>query len=282
MFDTGDFINNQITDGLPTAVSSVPNMLRVIGNHDTTIRVGTPPNHHWELVGQLECYNVNFKDYIGNWNVVQPENAATYGYCYYYKDFAANNIRLICLDGEHWRGDDDNTDNVQLTWFQGVLASAKTAGLHVIVAVHRPPFATNPIQGNTFDSVDMPNMYGIKTLSGAVDAINSFMAEENGMSGNFICWICGHMHQDCMGLGQTIETQNQLVVSICNSGIIASDSELYRAAGTKTQDCLNVVGIDAYSKVLKIMRIGAQYDRCMRKKDTLCWDYGNNRLIYCG
>lgn len=284
MLDTGDFIGGQITDGLPTAVSQVPNMLRVIGNHDTTVRTDTSPNYSWVTASQLDCYNTNFKDYIGNWNVIQPANAATYGYCYYYKDFTDSNVRLICLDGEHWGGDDEsNPDTIQLTWFQGVLASAKTAGLHVIVAVHRPPFYVNRIDGNTFDSIDFPSMRGVKTLDGAIAAINAFKEEENGVSGNFICWLCGHIHQDCMGLGRDTNTQNQLVISIATASVAPSlqYSEMARVNGEKSQDCLNIVGIDTHTKIIKLMRVGAQYDRHMRRRNTLCWDYENNQLIYC-
>ena len=275
VLDTGDFIGNSWSEGLPASVEQIPNFIRVIGNHDTQNLVGTPPNHHWETVSILDCYNTNLAGYIENWGAVQPTDAATIGYCYFYKDFAANNVRLICLDGEHW-------DTTELTWFEGVLADAKTNGLHVVVAVHRPPFPLARITGNTFDSIDWPNSSGYNVMSGAADAVNAFMAEANGVTGHFVCWLCGHIHQDCMGLGSNDSTSNQLVISIATASYFSGSGEMARVLGDKTQDCFNIVGIDTHSSLLKLIRIGAQYDRHMRKRDTLCWNYATRSLVYCG
>lgn len=285
VLDTGDLTQYPV---LPDALSEIPNFLRVVGNHDTTERVGTPPNHKWVYLDSKDCYDFFLKDYIGNWNVTQPANAEQNGYCYYYKDYPTSNVRLVCLDGEGGKDIDDNPvehwDNTQLTWLQGVLADAKANGLHVIIAVHRPPFSINPIAGNTFDSVDLPNGAGVRPLAGLVDAVNTFKSEENGITGNFVCYLCGHIHQDCMGLGQG-NASDQLLISIAcaSSGQSATVyGELNRVAGNKTQDCFNLVGVDTTTKTLKLVRIGAQYDRHMKKRDTLCWDYGTNTLVFCG
>lgn len=275
VLDTGDFIGNSWSEGLPASVEQIPDFIRIIGNHDTQNIVGTPPNHHWETVSILDCYNTNLAGYIENWGVVQPTDAATIGYCYFYKDFAANNVRLICLDGEHW-------DTTELTWFESVLADAKTNGLHVVVAVHRPPFPLARITGNTFDSIDWPNSSGYSVMSGAADAVNAFMTEANGVTGHFVCWLCGHIHQDCMGLGSSESTSNQLVISIATASYFSGSGEMARQLGEKTQDCFNIVGIDTHSSLIKLLRIGAQYDRHMRMRDTLCYNYSTRTLVYCG
>ena len=57
-------------------------------------------------------------------------------------------------------------------------------------------------------------------------------------------------------------------------------STMARENGTITQDCFNILSVDTYKNLIKITRIGANYDRYMRRKNTLSWDYGIGELIY--
>lgn len=280
VIDTGDWIGQNLANGLPSATDSVPEFIRILGNHDAYYY----PDGHWELAPQTDCYNAFLKDYIENWGVVQPEGAEANGYCYFYKDYTANNVRLICLDGEHLRSG-DNLDATQLAWFQDTLASAKTGGLHVVVAIHRAPFALVPMPENPFDNIDFPNKslapYGgdHQPYTEAYMAVKSFI----DAGGVFVCWLCGHSHDDYFGIGNNADTANQLVIGVAcaASNAAATDgTTIARDSGQKSQDCFNVVGIDTNSKTIKLLRIGADYDRYMRKKNTLSWNYATSQMIY--
>ena len=286
VLDTGDFIGGQITDGLPSATSEVSDFIRVVGNHDTSIRVGVVPNHHWEYVSGLECYNTFLRGYIENWGVVQPANASLQGKCYYYKDFSANKVRLICLDPEHSPATDavfEGDWNTQVEWLQSVLTDARTYELHVVIALHRLPFLVNQIQGCTFTSVDYPN--GRANYSAVVgNQLRNIVKDFIDAGGSFVCYFCGHLHQDTLGVGMVDANSNQLVVSVGTASSTGSSNpkeiEVDRVLGTKTQDLFNVVGIDTSAKTLKIFRIGAEYDRTLRHRSVMAWNYGTSELIY--
>lgn len=53
-----------------------------------------------------------------------------------------------------------------------------------------------------------------------------------------------------------------------------------KVIGNRTQDCFNVIGIDTTSKSITIMRVGANYDRHLRRKNTMSRDYENGELLY--
>lgn len=270
VIDTGDFIGQNLANGLPTSISEVPDFIRVLGNHDAYYYV----NGSWQLAPQLDCYNVCFKDYIGDWGVVQPENAAANGYCYFYKDFAENGVMMVALDYDHW-------DSTQNTWLVNTLAVAQTNGRHVIILVHRAPFRISADISNPFQNVDYIN----RTFADHSPMTDVYTAVKNFIDagGTFVCYLCGHLHDDYFGLGSDADTNNQLVIGVgCASGQTSATASgtMSRIAGQRSQDCFNVVGVDTTSKTIKIMRIGANYDRYMRKKNTLSWNYGTNQLIY--
>lgn len=272
VIQTGDLIGGQFNDGMPMAYAQTTDFLNVIGNHDSMNREGTSPNYNWVLVNQKSVYDLVLAPYISGWGVTQPADAATNGYCYYYKDYSDNAVRLVVLDNMHW-------DATQKSWFEGVLAAAITAELDVLVAVHYPPFYINQDASNPFAAIDTASDSIVFTNAEAANAVKTFI--NNG--GNFICWLCGHIHQDVMGLGrQSDGFENQLAISIATASVSPASvySEMERVKGSRTQDCFNIVGIDTHSKTIKVLRVGANYDRYMRRKNTFSWNYETGTMIY--
>ena len=70
-----------------------------------------------------------------------------------------------------------------------------------------------------------------------------------------------------------------MVETASSNSAQTSYSDIDHAAGTKLQDCFNLVTIDAELKYIKIVRVGCDKDRWMRTKDTLCINYGTNTII---
>lgn len=286
VIQTGDLIPGTVKDGVPESWSSVPTWLSVIGNHDATIKI----NNKWTTVSSELSYNAIIAPYIKNWDVVQPKGAGENDYypCYYFKDFSQSNLRLVVLDNmQPLNGGPTHWDATQKAWFEEVLNDARIKGYHVVIAVHYPPFATEHNPDNPFDSITVhPDERGWHTSPDIPNAVKGFI----DAGGTFICYLTGHTHCDYFGLARMDGTysyqagwHNQLCIGIASASYISGagiygDSD--RTVGTKSQDCFNIVGFDTTSKTLKIVRIGLEYDKYMRRKNTLCWDYGTGSLIY--
>lgn len=268
---TGDMVKYYSTDGVTfwNEVNGAENILNVIGNHDTLV------GSTWIGMTMAEAYTTYFAPYISNWGVT-----GTSGQTYYYKDYTDNKVRLIVLDIMHQSAD-------QLTWFTNTLASAKTAGLHVIVAVHSRPHWQFTSHQTAWDDKPLVPSYtaGYSDTSASTypenlsddyaDAVDDFMTG----GGYFVCWIHGHTHHKMFAQLQT--HPNQLDVSVENAGIpdFAWTYVKARIDGTKSEDCFNVIGIDTDSKVLRIMAVGATYDRFMRHADTIAYSYDTHTIL---
>lgn len=268
---TGDMVKYYSTDGITfwNEVDGAEDILNVIGNHDTLV------NSTWIGMTMTEAYTTYFAPYISNWGV-----AGTSGQTYYYKDYPDNKVRLIVLDIMHQSAD-------QLTWFVSTLASAKTAELHVVVAVHSRAHWQFTSHQTAWDDKPLVPSYtaGYSDTSASTypenlsddyaNAVDDFITA----GGYFVCWIHGHTHHKMFAQLQT--HPNQLDVSVENAGIpdFAWTYVKARIDGTKSEDCFNVIAIDTVSKVLRIMAVGATYDRYMRHTDTIAYNYDTHSVL---
>lgn len=123
MINTGDTVN-AFTEGFEdySNIPGVEQIINVIGNHDTHETA-------WrEHIGP-DVYNILISPYVQSWNVTQPDNANTYGYCYFYKDFVDNKLRFIFVDIMQY----DDTENL---WLSQTLDDAYNNGYDVIICTH--------------------------------------------------------------------------------------------------------------------------------------------------
>ena len=269
ILQTGDLIASSLSQGVPSNWATLgKKILGVIGNHDAQNNEGGS----WVTQPQLMSYNTIIAPFVADWGVTQPDGASANGFCYWYKDYADQKIRLIALDCMHW-------DSTQLSWFTSVLSSARSSNYSVVIAVHYLPFAMQHTD-TAFDSVDFTPTSSVGDFFASpeiADAVASFMAA----GGEFICYLTGHVHIDLFGVG-VAPYQDQLCISIAtasaqNSATTYGDTA--RVIGTKSQDCLNILGFDTTSKTIKIYRIGVDHDRFMRTKDFISWNYATKTLI---
>ena len=241
-------------------------ILIVLGNHDAS----TYENGRYVVQPALSCYNKYFKDLIGNWNVIQPSGAVENGLCYYYKDYTDSNIRLIVLDCMHY------TDT-QNDWLVSTLESARTAGLHVICAKHyNVSRDLTKVDGNFYD----PDLGFGKLVIGdtnnnkAQTAVSDFQTA----GGNFVCWLTGDAHYDAIG-ELTMNGHKQLCITFENAGCHAAWGDDARVVGEKSEDSFNIVSVDTYSNLLKIVRVGNDMNRFMQPKQYMCYNYQTNEVI---
>lgn len=255
--------------------------LRIIGNHDvynynnSAIEAGKPYNDIDYWATEAEAY-ARYMEGIGNWGVTYQQDK-----CYWYKDYADQNIRLIGLDYMLWNND-------QAEWLTNVLTSAKTAGKYVICTVHAPIQAT---AGKKDIITEMPGVkcafnsitdiaaggedaYKTAHLKAMADAVQDFI--DGG--GNFVCWLCGHEHTDYCGV--STEYPDQIIIGI--SCAITSEywSDITRVVREKSQDLFNIISFDTVTKTIRVFRIGANISRFMQKRESMCIDWENKECVY--
>ena len=251
-------------------------ILQVIGNHDVydanndfpTNPSGYDDPAYWATPAQKYA---RYMQFVGDWGVVQPANAAANGYCYYYKDYASAKIRLIVLDAMAF-------DATQLAWFEGVLADAITAGYAVVVADHFKP-TTGPNDVAPFDtpfcslndlmSPDTATRY----LTGAPAAIDTFI--NNG--GEFVCWLCGHTHYD--QVAKVVSHPNQMFICVGKASYITGWQDSARVINQDSEDLFNIIAFDYHQKVIKVFRVGGEVDQYMRHRGGFSLDWQNKTLL---
>lgn len=282
LFDFKKNISNYIDDILFTGDSdNYPNntnwwndyakqMLISLGNHEYMVEnVGGV----WQHATPQQVYDKFIAPYKSYWSgVVFPSNPET-GKSYFYKDYAAKNLRLISLD---YMEINLNPDSTQISWLTSILNDVLTnhPNYHVVIAVHQCAFLAEQDFRNPFDSLDVRSDSDGVINVGIPNVVDTFI--NNG--GHFVCYLTGHNHTDHFGLGVAYPKQLNVSIACASATVYANVLDIRRVIGTKSQDLFNIVSIDTYSSIIKMIRVGCDYDRQLRKKDTICFYYGNEEF----
>lgn len=259
------------------ADAGAKNVLQVIGNHDYY----NSGANVWTYNTDANVYARFFAPFISNWGVVNSADTL-----YWYKDYTDTNtytgtdaiprkIRLIAINTNNNGSNVDKFDSAQQTWLTNVLADAKTNDFSVVVASHYKPRMTY-IDCNFSDKTLQLSNEENYANNTAATIIQEFI--DGG--GKFICWLCGHEHNDYVGVTSVAGTSQLVIgVSLAQCGVRVNYSVMDRVEGTKSQDLFNIIGFDTYNKHVRILRIGADMDIFMRSKKTLCINYETHDII---
>ena len=276
IINCGDTARDYFTDGIDfyTNIEGTERILSVIGNHDTRATgYDTEDLDQWSYYAGLEAYNVYIKPFVNNWGVVQPLDAETAGKCYYYKDYTNCGIRLVVVDNMVTAPNRPHYDSSQLEWFDSVIQDALANSLTVVCVSHFPNHDTvidSPFGNYTQEahSGDWAN----STFVNFFKVIDDFKKA----NGKFVCWLCGHKHSSVLGYATNYD--DQLIVSV-GSTIEDARSGWARITETPSQDFFHHLAIDTNTNVLKIAQIGVDYDRYMRNRNVLCYNYQTNEFL---
>ncbi len=266
---TGDSPATYFGQNNPFATVGGDEILNTIGNHDCWIEGDTWPSPYNATSAQV--YEKFFEPYISNWGVT----SAGEDLCYYYKDYATANLRLIVLDALHY-------DSAQETWFTSALNGAISAGYRVVVATHYA--SQTGITGinctfnsitSTLDPVATPEQgtQMERMPESAFTVVDSFISG----GGEFVCWLSGHTHDDYIGVVTGHTDQIQIVISTARTSNKYSDCA--RTELTKSQDLFNVFTVDGNAKLIKLIRVGSTMDKFLRKRESLCINYNTKAVI---
>lgn len=261
---TGDYCGSSqdfYTDFYTACTPCVHPIYNCVGNHDTVKKDGegrdipnTKQSAHDLLFNNKSDWDAVFCD---------CEYSMTY-----YKDYPESNIRMIVLDLYF-------DIDIQKKWLWGVLEDARINGLSVITAMHQPSGPMNNSFGVTFHTInDYEGLEGRNHQMAFEPIIVDFIAQ----GGKYICNLAGHDHHDSFGF-----TDAGVLNVVVESGTNWDGwCDGKRIKGTRTYDAFNVMSVDVNLGILKLVRVGDNADHYLRIKRTLCYDYVNGKVIFCG
>ena len=261
------FLNGDIAGGSWNHYSDAFNkiltsnkILCSIGNHDVYKYNGTDAT-----ATAKQSYDRYFAN-IKSWGVTEPDSNANK--CYYYKDYPSSGIRFIVLDCMHY-------DTEQNNWFKATLADALASKKSIITAQHIPVADPTSTEATTpydtpFNSIDHKD--GSIADDGQVNAIEDFINK----GGEFITWLFGHSHSSFCG---KLKDKNQNYIIVGGAQFTVNWNDTIRNSDDYSRDLFDVMSFDTKSKTISVKRIGANYDRFMRKRNAMCIDYANFKLL---
>lgn len=275
LVNTGDTVSGLYTDGVAgyEAIDGVADIINVIGNHDT--REG----NDWQAHIGLDAYNLLIAPHVSSWGVTQPADAATEGYCYFYKDYASKNIRAVFVDIMGY-------DSTEDTWLASVLASAKEAGYHVVIFVHFAGARSTSEEEEAVFSKVACNYTSLYPLGSSSEGLTGYNSEAYKMNdtvaafmtngGKFIGFVQGHYHADFVA--KVAKYPGQLIYSI-GATKAGEMRDFNHIVGTRDQDEFQIVSIDTVNTIVKLYKVGANYDRYGRSKGSVCVDYSTGDVL---
>lgn len=262
---TGDSVADRFSDDFNYwGKAGASHVMNVIGNHDTAKRVVY--NYDWTAHAGSQAYNKFIAPYVKLWDVVQPQDASA-GLCYYYKDYSSQGIRMIMLDCMTF-------DERQQSWLEETLSEARVKDLAVICVSHYPAGVFDHSDKNSFDPVSMDVQTADPLNPGAAETVDKFIKD----GGEFICWLCGHIHIDTIAPLRSYP--EQLCVAVAEAKCDGRFGDQIRQMLKKSQDLFNMTAIDRDANTIKFLRVGADVDKQGNMRHIMCYNYEKMKVVY--
>lgn len=223
-----------------------------------------------------DCYNRYLKG-VRTWGVSYIPNK-----CYYYKDYAKANVRLIVIDCMYF-------DDEQKEWLQDVLYgenndnSALTLGRHVIIASHIQvgPFSSKKPWDCNFTYTDI-NVNIHNTT--ATNIVKTYVDTFQQRGGVFITYMFGHHHIDEIGdytKNPSESYPNQIYIKYpTRSGGTSADT-IELEGNPEYENVFTVTSIDTRLKLIRLLRIGVVFNRHLVHRESIVISYedDNRRVV---
>ena len=285
--------------------------------HNTDV-IACIGNHESLPTGSSTLFADNLSDLATKYEYLASAGNIT-DKCYFFKDYDAKKVRVIVLnqheDGVYAR----RIGQTQVDWFIATLLSTP-AGYGIVIAYHAPEDKVVAESPYDMFRQPVPNSGATYEVNGAyvdkrvvellVDAFISrtsvnFTYEDHSATYNgdsdvttqtvsvvadfsevdetteFICYVCGHRHEDWIGYYDN-STNKQLCLCItCGNALYgdssnpawANQSDLPRGGIGVSQDAFCVYAIDRLNGNVKVMRVGATVTQMMEKREMMVIPY---------
>lgn len=248
-------------------------VLTCIGNHDSaSYNSGT--GYNWTALSMANRDAYYIAPFESRWGITH-----TTGKSYYYKDYTTQGVRLIVMDAMLYSSYESDTSlaTEQTSWLEGLLVSAITNDLHVIIAIHAPHggATAEECSFSRYGQTAMPTHTDCDTPQVIIDAVAS--AITNGLK--FVGYIVGHTHQDNIWDAENDGKQLMFCITCANVSGNAQWKNSDQNRST-TEDAFNLVTIDTENTLVKIIRGGgADIDDHMRIRKAICFNYSTGTKV---
>ena len=278
----GDVSGNVYTDTIAFYLDALESVqkpfLTVLGNHDVA-----------GATSDTDLYT-KFGDCFQYAQLASGESVS--GKCYYFKDFAAQKIRVIVLMQYDLVGRESDTGDLcfgqdQIDWFISVLNSTPS-DYGVIIAEHTNPsrqMTYNMDLSVTSDTWRQSN-YSPTVMDGnpVPDIVNAWISGTtisqtysytfsnppaplsvsadftNRGVGEFITYLGGHWHMDVLGTPTGYNNQPDYHTPAASLSS-ATQGDIPRKIGTLSEDSLCAIAVDRDKKTVKVFHIGAHFTK---------------------
>lgn len=264
---TGDMVSNtyeQISSWWDESV------LTCIGNHDSA-SYSSSTGYNWTALSMANRSAYYIEPFESGWGITH-----TSGTSYYYKDYSDAKVRLIVMDAMLYSSGGAEA-TAQTSWLEGLLESAITNNLHVLIAIHAPHGGAmaKDCSFSRYGQGTMPTYQDCNTPQDVIDAV----AEKISGGLKFAGYIVGHTHQDNIWDAEGDGTQ----LMYCITCAAVSNADQWKQSDQHRDDqndAYNIVTIDTANTLVKIIRGGgANMDDHMRTRKAICFNYSTGEMV---
>ncbi|MBR7003996.1 MAG: hypothetical protein IKI00_03360 [Bacteroidales bacterium] len=115
-------------------------------------------------------------------------------------------------------------------------------------------------------------------VSGPVNPLADIVQSWVDKGVKFVVWLTGHCHNDM--LYYPAKYPGLLCLSVDQAGNLRGNSITDRGEDLESRFCANYYAVDTQNGLFKIVRFGLSMTRHMIRKDVLCYDYINKKVIF--
>lgn len=267
---TGDLVANSAGD--ITAWWN-PAVMTCIGNHDTA-SYSESAGYNWTALSMADRDAYYIAPFIGSWGSA----VHTSGTSYYYKDYAAQKVRMIVMDVMLYMSTTTASEaSAQTSWLTSLLSNAISNSYHVLIAIHCPHggATAKECSFSRYGQGVMPTYEDCNTPQTIINAVA--IAINNGL--HFIGYIVGHTHQDNIWDATGDGTQMMYCVT-CAAVTPSAQWKNSDQSRNFSQDAYNLISIDTANTLVKIVRGGgADIDNHMRTRKGITFNYSTGEIV---
>ena len=229
MIATGDSVYDRFSSPFSYWTNN-PDKLLIIGNHDA---LNASSGYDWtDQPSQQTMYIRYFQPYLNSTNINIEANKT-----YWYKEYSAKKMMLIGLNVMLITSAGQTET---MSFLESCLTKAIANDESVIIAVHwafnqstvisSNWTAFNPEKGHG-EITSYTNTFETSIMQKVSDYI------DNGLK--FVCYICGHSHQDILSISTGIKNKQLFITNTCT--YIDGYNDIPRISGTTSVTTCNLL-----------------------------------------